>query len=1098
MNIFEITVQRRTGDDTPVVVEYRQSGGLPVRNEGRLDLAAETLNAQVSALDYGRTLGKALFQDDVRDAFARALTQADDRLHVLLTVEDATLTAWRWERLAAPMDGGWDFLSLNQRTPFSLYLPSVTDRRFPPIGRRDLRALILAASPADLEKRFGLKAFDVARAVAGVRTGLGDIPHTVLADAALVADAVGPPILDALVAQITAAPITLLHLVCHGTVTDAGETVIYLAHAQYPNRVDAVPTSQLIERLRRIQGVGGLPHFAFLSTCESAPPESEHVLGGLGQSLVRDLGMPAVVAMTQIVSVATADALSVAFYPRLREHGQPDLALVEAGAALAERHDITVPALYSRLGGLPLFSDALDRELTPAEIDYGLQRLEALLPVRAPVLVDTLVKDAGALRGMAVADVAALSREARAERTQALTGINSLSLEVLDLSFNALALGQEPPAYNATCPFQGLLAFDYARRSYFFGREQLTDLLRKKQTSHNFLAVLGPSGSGKSSLVMAGLIPRLEQQYPGLEWAVIRPGNDLPSSAASASLLVVDQFEELFTLVPADQRGRFIEQLLAASVERHVVVTMRADFWGECAIYPALKAEMQAQQELIPPMSPTELRNAVEQQAQAVGLRFEADLAGAIIDDVSGEPGAMPLLQHALLELWKRRHGRWLRAAEYRNLGKVQRAIAATADAIYEQAKPEQQRRMRDIFLRLTRLDEDAAANADRRDTRRHVPFGDLVPAGADPDPIRLLVKELADARLVVTSAEGEPGHYQVEVAHEALIRYWNRLANWLEEDREALRLRQSINQDAYQWQAAGRDEALLPRWNARLEEAQVLVRRGDLVLSELEQSFLTSAEALRDREVAEKEAQRQRELRQITELLEAEKRTVHQQKKATRLLALLSGVLAIAALVLLYPQFNAFVNRELAIRQNPFVSGGTYTIQKFEVSNQLYSLCENADKCGAPLDLTYYNDNRFRNHPVVNVRATQAQAFCMWLGGRLPTSDEWQAAAYGPNSERWTYWDNKHINIESDTTQEVDTLSDSATPQGLHHMLGNVWEWTLTPADGYDRWDGVNLDTLLVIVGGGWKYDLPPERLGTLFAKSDNVEVGFRCVRSS
>lgn len=138
MNIFEITVQRRTGDDTPVVVEYRQSGGLPVRNEGRLDLATETLNAQVSALDYGRTLGKALFQDDVRDAFARALTQADDRLHVLLTVEDATLTAWRWERLAAPMDGGWDFLSLNQRTPFSLYLPSVTDRRFPPIGQSRL------------------------------------------------------------------------------------------------------------------------------------------------------------------------------------------------------------------------------------------------------------------------------------------------------------------------------------------------------------------------------------------------------------------------------------------------------------------------------------------------------------------------------------------------------------------------------------------------------------------------------------------------------------------------------------------------------------------------------------------------------------------------------------------------------------------------------------------------------------------------------------------------------------------------------------------------------------------------------------------------
>ena len=181
MNILEITIQRRAGQVAPVVAEYRQSGGLPVRNEGRLELAAEDLLVHGTPLDYGRTLGKALFRDDVRDAFARALAQAGERLHVLLFVEDETLTAWHWERLCAPLDGSWDFLSLNQRTPFSLYLPSVTDRRFPPIGRRDLRALIIAASPGDLEQRFGLKQFDVASAVAGVRAGLGDIRHTVLA-----------------------------------------------------------------------------------------------------------------------------------------------------------------------------------------------------------------------------------------------------------------------------------------------------------------------------------------------------------------------------------------------------------------------------------------------------------------------------------------------------------------------------------------------------------------------------------------------------------------------------------------------------------------------------------------------------------------------------------------------------------------------------------------------------------------------------------------------------------------------------------------------------------------------------------------------------
>ena len=161
MNVFEITVQRCVGGYAPVVAEFNQGGGLPVRNEGRLELAEEMLNAQVTPLDYGRVLGKALFRDDIRDAFTRALSQAGDRLHVLLFVEDGQLTAWHWERLAAPTDGGWDFLSLNQRTPFSLYLPSVTDRRFPPIGRRDLRSLIIAVNPLDPRKQFRLPDFDV-------------------------------------------------------------------------------------------------------------------------------------------------------------------------------------------------------------------------------------------------------------------------------------------------------------------------------------------------------------------------------------------------------------------------------------------------------------------------------------------------------------------------------------------------------------------------------------------------------------------------------------------------------------------------------------------------------------------------------------------------------------------------------------------------------------------------------------------------------------------------------------------------------------------------------------------------------------------------
>src|SRR5205823_8439629 len=139
------------------------------------------------------------------------------------------------------------------------------------------------------------------------------------------------------------------------------ETVLYLAGAH--QQVEAVSATRLVERFKRVGGARGLPHFAFLATCESASPQAEGALGGLAQRLVRELGMPAVLAMTEQVSLSTAQGLASKFYQRLRACGKVDVALAEACAGLAERSDITVPALYSRLGAYPLFSDTLDRDL---------------------------------------------------------------------------------------------------------------------------------------------------------------------------------------------------------------------------------------------------------------------------------------------------------------------------------------------------------------------------------------------------------------------------------------------------------------------------------------------------------------------------------------------------------------------------------------------------------------------------------------------------------------------------------------------------------------------------------------------------------------
>ena len=246
----------------------------------------------------------------------------------------------------------------------------------------------------------------------------------------------------------------------------------------------------------------------------------------------------------------------------------------------------------------------------------------------------------------------------------------------------------------------------------------------------------------------------------------LTPGSDPPAqldaalaaAPAGAWVLVVDQFEELFTLCrDEDQRRAFLDRFLALVGERRVVLTMRADFWGECAPYRALTELMQARQELVPPMTPTELRGGMERQAGTVGRRLEADLAATILDEVTGEPGAMPLLQHALLELWKRRHGRWLRAAEYRAIGGVQGAIAETAEAVYRGLPAEEQGQVRDILVRLTRLDEEATG-AEARDTRRRVALEDLVPTGGDPAATKALVARLASARLVVVSGEDVEG----------------------------------------------------------------------------------------------------------------------------------------------------------------------------------------------------------------------------------------------------------------------------------------------------------------------------------------------------
>lgn len=958
---FEIAIQSKSGDNSwPIVIRCKQPDGLTIHAKGTLRLTQDDFEKLIEESEnekaYGTLLGKALFREEVRDTFIRAFSKSsqDKRLRILLAIEASQkdqVKTLHWERLCAPIDadGEWSLLALDRRVPFSLYIPTIIDRRFSPIGRRDLRALILVASPSNLGT-YKLAPFDVEAALSGVKEALGEIPYNFLANN--VEGALGPPTLQELSKQLTNAPkpYTLLHFVCHGELDKNGETFLYWATPD--DQVLRVAAKELLEALRRVSNQKNLPHFTFLCTCESAAPRAEEALGGLAQRLVRDLGMPAVVAMTRKVSVKTALAIGQSFYRRLRESGEVDVALQEATAGLGDRYDITVPALFSRLGGRPLFSDRLeDRELTDEEIEYGIGKLQKLIAERAPhasALKQRFKAQTEKLKNVRGAD----SRDARNERRQALEELDNICDQVLDLSFDALAaLGKEPPEYKAECPFPGLSSFgDKKYHKFFFGRDELIKELQEELEKDKFLAVIGPSGSGKSSVVLAGLIPKLKEQNPSLQWAYLTPGREpvkqlerrlerLSKVSEQQSVLLVDQFEELFTLCEdKDNRQEFITKLLTFASRRKVVMTMRADFLGECTFYPELSKRIEARPKLVGPMKPAELITVMKMQADKAGLRFETGLSNSILNEVQEEPGAMPLLQYALQELWKRRHGRWLCDEEYQAIGRVQQAIAKTADEFYNSLPASEQELVRNIFFRLTRLDESAVQGEKRRDTRRRVELEDLVPEGGDLAVTKKLVQQLAGegARLVVTSRNDATGKEEVEVAHEALIRYWSMLQNWLDQNRSNLQLRETISQAAEHWEKhkdqPDKDTYLIHQ-GGRLQDAEELLKQPKFVhLNPQETEYVKACVELRERQIREEDKRKQRELEQERKARKAAQRTT---LGFIALTFLLSGVTIFA-----WSQLHA-KNLAQEKRMNAAIKSAWLSLDKFEKTwGDMVNLC--------------------------------------------------------------------------------------------------------------------------------------------------------------
>ena len=335
-----------------VVVEEDLPGtDLPIRAEGRLVLDMAGLRACSTPRAYGVALGEALLAGPVLTAWTRARARGRERLHVVLAVDVPELRTLRWERLCAPLGAGWDFVRCDQRTPFTLRVASESDRVYAAAPGEAPRVLLLVTSPTDLGD-YGLAAFDTLATLHGVREAAAPWGCDVLAFG--VPEAVGVPTLEGLCAQLTARRYAVVHVVCHGAVVaSSGETVLYLADED--ESCAATPASKLLRRLGRLGGEVGLPLLWFLGACASAAPEAEGALGGLAMRLCRELGAPAVVAMSDRISIDTANALCGPFYRQLRAHGLVDLALAEACSQVAERADLVVPVLHARAAGTRLF-----------------------------------------------------------------------------------------------------------------------------------------------------------------------------------------------------------------------------------------------------------------------------------------------------------------------------------------------------------------------------------------------------------------------------------------------------------------------------------------------------------------------------------------------------------------------------------------------------------------------------------------------------------------------------------------------------------------------------------------------------------------------
>jgi WD40 repeat protein len=426
-------------------------------------------------------------------------------------------------------------------------------------------------------------------------------------------------------------------------------------------------------------------------------------------------------------------------------------------------------------------------------------------------------------------------------------------------------------------PYQGLHPFEAGDSAWFFGRDALIDralaeLVALSERQHGgpaaIMTVIGASGSGKSSLIRAGIIPSLgrrpaagsEPVLDGWRALLMTPGAHPNETLAALTVkrqtvLCIDQFEELWTQVESEtERTSFLESLLSLAEPGQawiVLIGLRADFYGAASRRRELHEALQETQLLVGPMTNEELRSAILEPARRAGARVEEDLVKVLLGDLASrsgteahDPGALPLLSHALLATWERSNRRRLSVSDYYATGGIAGAIEQAAESTYERLDTEQRACVARLFLRLINLDGEMV-------TRRRLQLSEVLDDSASDEAMAAAVDAFCDARLLTRNVDS------IEITHEALITAWPRLHGWISANRAGLVIHRRVTSAARLWAASGGDEDhLLPAARLASWREWERLEGNSIQLNRQERDFLAASEAFHVRASEQRERQ--------------------------------------------------------------------------------------------------------------------------------------------------------------------------------------------------------------------------------------------------